>query len=330
MVGALGQRFGYGDRGVKPFENLFTFFGSYTTHGPSELFLSLEKTGIGPMDLRGYFEFYGWHTVHQSFYGLGSQSERDSDLYADGYYFYRRRNLSLKGALRKQVTSSWDIEGGLTGVTSRAQALQENSSFHEAFQGAPQTESYVKIGLGAVSEKRDSEFIPSRGHYLSGSAQLAPAALGSAQSWARADLDFRKYLPLLPDRWLWIATQLRWMSSTSATPLNEMPRLGSFTTLRGLPLDRYVGSHAITLRGELRSIFVRTLVFDLPLKGGLGVFADSGRVGNTYSELLRSPQRVAYGISAIGSYFTDDFLGAADLGFSQDGVSLYLKLGHSF
>jgi hypothetical protein len=68
----------------------------------------------------------------------------------------------------------------------------------------------------------------------------------------------------------------------------------------------------------------------MPLKLGTGVYADLGKVSETAGGLTDLPLQAAWGFSLFGSFFTDDFLGSADFGFSQDVRSIYLKLGYSF
>ncbi len=63
---------------------------------------------------------------------------------------------------------------------------------------------------------------------------------------------------------------------------------------------------------------------------GGGLFTDFGLSGLSPGELFSSPLRSAWGFTLFGSYFTDDFLGSMDVGFSQGASAVYLRIGHAF
>jgi hypothetical protein len=95
-------------------------------------------------------------------------------------------------------------------------------------------------------------------------------------------------------------------------------------------LNRYIGNQSAGLRTELRSVYIRWRIFDMPLKVGSGVFLDSGKIAQGYNELVSNDFKWAWGVSLFGSYFTDDFLGTMDIGFSHGETAFYMRLGHAF
>jgi hypothetical protein len=143
-------------------------------------------------------------------------------------------------------------------------------------------------------------------------------------------LDLRGYHPFLDTSDALVgALQIREASATSSTPLALKPGLGGLSTQRGLPRDRIITQHTATVRGELRGFPVHARVFDLPLRLGAGIFGEWGMAGDTFGRLFTTRGHPTWGLTFFGSYFTDDFVGRADIGFSPDGFSTYVGIGHA-
>lgn len=336
--GALAQYFDYGESlplgiGVRPFQSLLTLQSTYATQGPKDALVSYEgylDRSEDPGGLRGWIEFYGMQTDFARYYGLGARSSRSNALESGGFNFYERRYFSLEAAFRKRLTQlgRMDLQMGLrqtATVATPGEGASGDSQYLRDFGAARFSNSYTQLRVSTIWERRDSEFIPSRGWSASASIATAPVA-----GWSRLDLDYRSYFSIVDARRLWLATQLRYTSTDSDAPLHEKARLGSLGTFRGVPLNRYLSNHSASLRTELRSMWLSTRLFGLPLKLGSGVYADLGRLSESLRLLGSSPTRAAWGVALFGSYFTDDFLGSADFGFSGGEQSLYLRLGHAF
>ncbi len=340
--GALAQYFDYGESlplgiGVRPFQSLLTLQSTYATQGPKDALISYETYfdraadhSIDPGALRGYVEFYGMETEYARYYGLGAFSQRDSTLDSQGFNFYDRRYFSIEGALRKRLypLGGMDLQIGIRQTATVADpgpGAGGDSQYLRDFGAGRNSTSYSQLRISTIWERRDSEFIPSRGWYAHASLATAPLA-----GWSRVDLDYRRYFPLLEGRSLWLATQLRYTGTDSDAPLHEKARLGSLGTFRGVPINRYLSNHSASLRTELRSMWLSMKLLGMPLRLGSGLYTDLGRLSGRLPELSSSPTRAAWGVALFGSYFTDDFLGSADLGFSAGQTSLYLRLGHAF
>lgn len=331
-LGALAQRFDYGSGtepgvGKRPFESLLTLQTTYSTRGPRDLFVEREAfLGPGPGSARWSAGLYAMESRFAHYYGLGAGSLRQPSLEASGFYLYNRRLLTLHTALRKQLPElgGVDLQAGLGYTLTQSQAEQD-SQYQRDFGPGRTSLSYSKLLLQAIWEKRDSEFIPSQGMY--GLASIATAPLSG---WSRLDLDYRRYLPILDQRRLWLATQIRYTASSPEAPLNEKARLGSLGTLRGLPGNRYLSNHSASLRLEARSMWFGSRILGMPFKLGSGLYTDLGKISEHLTALAASPLRPAWGLALFGSYFTDDFLGSADFGFSPGATSVYLQLGHAF
>lgn len=328
-TGVLTRRFNYGEEGKRPFDSLLTVQGSYSTLGPRDLWVAFEKTGVGERDLRLLVAVDVSANPYSRYYGVGSDTGYSPVLDSQKYYFYRQQNYSLELSARKKILSDLDLSLGVVPTFVSKEPASAASLYASDFGTDERSFYYLKLKSGLILEGRDSEFIPAHGYFLALGLSFSPSALGSLPSWGRLDWDYRRYDSLVDDRWLWVASQFRYTKSSDAAPIEEKARLGSLGTLRGLPLGRFLSNDSLSMRTELRSLWVRRQIFGLPLKGGTGVFLDMGRVADTTSGLLTSRTHVGWGISVFGSYFTDDFVGSADLGFCEGSTAFYLRLGHA-
>jgi hypothetical protein len=329
-VGLFGRRFDYGRAERLPFEDLETAQLSYATKGPIFFYGSFDKTHVGSEDLRVHSDLTILRDPFHRYYGLGPNTTYALELDNSGYYFYTLNTVDLENTVRKNISPGVDLNFGLSFVGYSLVPNGAQTLFSSDFSGQNSSGFYGKFLLGITVEARDYEFITSSGYYLLSSVTLSPAFLGTQDYWLRLDDDFRYYIPIIKNRWLWTAHQFRYSLSTANAPLIEKSRLGGQSTFRGLPLSRYVAEYSYSLRSDIRSIFIRMNVFGLPLKAGGGFFVDMGQVGDDITRLFPSPFHLGCGISGFASYFTDDFLGSADLGFAEGNVTLYVGLGHAF
>lgn len=329
-VGGFSRIFNYGKEGVLPFKSLTTIAAGYAEKGTSFVWLKFQKKSVTSWKLRTDSEMYYTTSDNQRYYGVGDQTVLNLDDEAAGKNFYKFEQVNIFQNFRKELDDSWESLFGLEYAVLRSNSNGAGTLFEDDFGTDEQTFNGLIWGLGIIRDRRNSEFIATRGYLLSVKVDYSPAFLSNQEEWSRGDLDLRYYYPILPNRKLWVATQFRYTASTPSTPLVRKATLGSAETLRGLRLNRFLSNQSVSLRGGLRSIFIRRRVFSYPLKMGAGVFVDSGKVGDRFSRLASGKTHISYGITLFSSYFTDDFLGHADIGFSEETTSLYLGLGHVF
>lgn len=331
-LGLMGQRFDYRTNCSVPFRNLVTFKGSYATLGERILEAEYQQTGVSSWNLRSLTSLSYVENSHQPYYGVGPDTTYDPSLDAEEYYRFTQKEIQLTNSVRKKITGT-RLEGQLGAeVTGTSYSpTRGNSRFVDDFGEVKQSFVTTRVSLKGVWENRDSEFTPSKGTYGAMGFTYAPESLGNyGKSWARGEGDYRVYSPLISGRRLWLANQIRYTGTTDETPISEKARLGSVGTLRGLPYARYLGNHSVGFRTDLRSMWFSAHVLDLPFKLGTGIFFDTGMVSDRLSDLPDERLHHSYGISIFGSYFTDDFLGSADLGFSEGQTVFYVRLGHPF
>ena len=331
-VGGIAQRFNYGEDLGVPFRDLLTLQSTFAERGPKVVYAAFEKIGLEQNHPRYRLEFFASQNDFQNYYGLGNNAPRLPVLENQAFYLYSVKQISLEVSTRQatKLTPGLDAQIGISPQGVIQAAHSGVSKFQEDFASQNSHFYSTRFFSRLILERRNSEFIPSQGYYATGGLLIAPGLLSTRDTWIRADFDYRRYDSILPERRLWLATQWKYAVSSSQAPLFERARFGGRTTLRGLPLNRFADAQAMLARTELRSVNVKAQLFDLPLKFGEGIFAEVGRVGNSLARLATESTHLTWGFSIFGSYFTDDFLGGADFGFSEDGLHFYFNLGHAF
>ncbi len=333
--GGYVQRFDYGQPQRAPFENLWTIYASSATRGATHVgaeYEWLQSSDENYLGWRASLESGYVFNPYENYYGLGADTPRIAIRESLGQYEYTRRLAFLQSTLRKPFAreifgDQFQWRAILSPIWENLREKTAGSQYSQDFGGSNLTQSWrVRHGLGLVWDSRNSEFSPDNGFLIQ------PTWTSSFFQWHRFDLDFRAHSLLIADRWLSFAAQLRLSEVADSTdlPLNERPRLGGWNSIRGLPSSRYIVHSLAVLRAEVRSVFLRARLFGFPLKIGAAPFVDLGRGANRFGALGAAQTRVGYGISWIGSYFTDDFLGTLDLAWSDGSSAYYLTLGHAF
>ncbi len=169
---------------------------------------------------------------------------------------------------------AWDLEFGLEISHDQLRSNSPSSVFAQENGGVTQEITQVPILARIMIDRRDNEFVPGKGWFLSGGGSLTPDFFSTGGSWARFEMDGRFFSPLLNNRWLTLGLQGRYAASSPDAPILNRETIGGVMIGRGLPLDRFRTNHVLTARAELRSILIRKLIFGLPLKLGVSAFIE--------------------------------------------------------
>lgn len=336
--GALARRIDYGDKkseDKKSFNNVLTLEATLATEGRKSFLAEFDQKNVSLFGLpwRSYSLLAGQLHDRASYYGYGDRTIIDSTLANQDFYNFEHNFFTLEQRLRFYWSDEWSVQGG-AGFEFHSTQASDITGVASAFGNEFGTGSidwiYTRILAGIVFENRNSEFVPDEGNRFDFLVNYSPAFLGNLEdSWWKATTSYRQYYPLIEDRWLTAVGQTYYQVSSLSAPFEEKAKLGGDSTLRGFHDDRFRTQDVFGIRGELRSVFLRLRVFDIPLKGGIGVFLDSGWAGDNLGRLFQNGAHLGYGVSFIGSYFTDDFVGHMDLGFSKEGSSISISLGHA-
>ncbi|MGE0617064.1 MAG: hypothetical protein AB7P04_15645 [Bacteriovoracia bacterium] len=327
--GLLARRFDYGQSGVQPFENLTTFQGQYASGGAKDFLLSYEQTNIFGSTWRGALDLYYARNEFRSYFGVGDHTTLPATSPAPNYFSYAHQMGYVHVAGRKKISELFDLELGVSENFSLSHPASNVSKFGEDFGPTPVRATYTAFNTGLVIERRDSEFIPSKGYFAAASVTFTPGFLGNIDSWARLNAVYKRFDSFIDDRWLYLASEVKFAAASVDAPVHEKARLGSWGTLRGMAYNRYLSNFSGSLRTELRTLPIRWEIFGLPLKIGGGIFAETGKIGDSFGRIFTNTNHFAWGLTGFGSYFTDDFVGSADLGFYDGNTAFYIQLGHS-
>jgi outer membrane translocation and assembly module TamA len=192
------------------------------------------------------------------------------------------------------------------------------------WQGA----TYSFLELGYIKERRDNEFRSQNG-YL-------------------ASISFKISLPLISETIIGqLYSEFRWFREITKTeqiprvifaqrflvnqtfgdiPYWFAPSLGGGGSVRGFIYRRYVGNGLMQSNTELRSWLIKLPWFESRL--GMNLFWDNGAV---YDQSLKNWQRASTaGFGGFMSLFSQDYILKYEMGFSEEGVGIYIGSGFSF
>jgi outer membrane protein assembly factor BamA len=205
-------------------------------------------------------------SVNLDFYGIG----RDNFSGAP-----RRYNLDTSGGaaqakFRVKDSNTWvGLAYALATTTIKFDVLP-------AVPNVPDIERESRVGgliPSLTYDSRDNVFTPTRGSYLDGSAGIFRKAFGGDVDFERASLTGIQYLPLDP-KWA-LGVMGSGVFSFGDVPFYLRP----YIALRGVPVMRYQGEHAVQAEAELRWQFWQR--FSLVAFAGAGAaWNDFGRMDN--------------------------------------------------
>ncbi len=210
---------------------------------------------------------------------------------------------------------------------------------------------------GAVYDTRDNEANPNKGMWSEALVLTAPGFLGNDYAYTKLLLSHRQYFTLLPDR-LTFAYRLSYQTKISGDiPFYMLPYivdskttrdgLGGAKTIRGVLRNRVVGDGMAFGNFELRSKFLKTVVFNQNFYLGINAFVDLGMVTSPYSfdttnvpaeylssiDIADESLHIGYG-GGIRFVINSNFIIAVDYGIAakeQDGTKgMYIGLNYLF
>jgi outer membrane protein assembly factor BamA len=224
-----------------------------------------------------------------------------------------------------------------------------------ADQAAGGNVSYLKAGV--VYDTRDNEANPSKGLWSEALILNAPGFLGNDYGYTKLMLTHRQYFTIFPDR-LSFAYRLSYQTKIAGTqPFYMLPYaidskatrdgLGGSKNIRGVLRNRVVGDGVAFGNFELRSKFLKTVIWNQNFYLGVNAFLDMGIVTSPYefntsgvpAEDLEALQfadeslHMGYG-GGVRFVINSNFIVAVDYGLAvkkQDGKSgLYINLNYLF
>jgi outer membrane protein assembly factor BamA len=179
-----------------------------------------------------------------------------------------------------------------------------------------------------IWENRDSEFDPHRGNRAELELRMAPELI-SSYGMASARLELRQYFYLF--NWLTIANRLETRHAAGDVPYWELSAIGGENSLRGYPLNRFLGNSSIAYTLEVRGWFLKFPELE-NLKFGGHLFTDAGRVFTGSDDLddLFNGYKQTVGFGGAMSVFHPDLILRGEIGFSEEVSRIYIGVGYLF
>jgi len=213
------------------------------------------------------------------------------------------------------------------------------------------------LKAGAVYDSRDNEANPNKGMWSEALLITAPGFLGNDYAYTKLLLSHRQYFTILPDR-LSFAYRLSYQAKIAGDiPFYMLPYaidskatqtgLGGAKNIRGVLRNRVTGDGVAFGNFELRSKFLKTVIFNQNFYLGVNAFVDMGMVTSPYhfdttnvppSELVNldftdESVHIGYG-GGIRFVINSNFIIAVDYGIAakkQDGTKgMYIGLNYLF
>lgn len=325
-----------------------------------------------------FYGFNGYNADYNSAYELTGGSDYISRM----YYRHSRKLFRMKADFQGDISEKWGKKlRWLAGIahyraeisTVDTDKLNEGKTDDLLPDTATLYDKYVDWGVipadqasggnitflkvGAVYDTRDNEANPNKGMWSEALIISAPGFLGNDYAYTRLLLSHRQYFTIFPDR-LTFAYRLSYQSKLSGEmPFYMLPYtidskatkdgLGGAKNIRGVLRNRVVGDGFAFGNFELRSKFLKSVIFNQNFYLGLNAFVDMGIVTSPYefdtanvpaSELealdfADESLHIGYG-GGIRFVINSNFIIAVDYGIAakkQDGDSgMYIGLNYLF
>ncbi len=347
--GVLLELYDYGD-GVLPYRYTLQPTVFFTTGGRRDYTLFFDTPHLlgGGWRMDAYLA--SEQQIASPYYGLGNASPYNEALETDANPFYyrfgrtrRQLRVNVQRSLRGNEVRAL-VGFGVTHVGLEPVPKDSGTTFlaqQVAGGGEPAPEgwwNYVRVGL--IRDTRDREVGPTRGSWSELIVQRTDELLGSEGSFTRVTLTDRRYVALMPG--LVYANRLVARQVIGDAPFYELSLLessfkqqeglGGAKSLRGLPLNRYVGDGLFLWNAELRWRALEWRLIGKPFHMVLSAFLDSGRVwhGDDGPTLDAGSLHHGYG-GGVRVGMGENFVVAVDAGTAAGyGLGLYIGLGYLY
>ena len=330
---------------VKPYRMAIQPTVLFTTRGRRDVTVFFDAPGLLPDGWR-LDAFAGREQeLATPYYGIGNDAAFDTTLSRDpNPYFYRygRTRFRVLANVQRRLGSTPArvlFGAGFAHVTTDAIPFDSGTTlFAQDFATAPRGR-VASVRTGLVWDTRDREVGSRSGWFNELLVQRTDRALGASQSYTRATLIARRYVPLSSR----VSTASRLIVqqtgegvpvydiATVQTSYRQEEGLGGSKMLRGVPKNRVVGRGLALLNNE-----VRWRATDFRLRGKpaflmLSAFGDVGRVWAESITLGEAGQDLWSGVGGgVRLGLGQSSVVAIDVGRSANATQLYIGLGYAY
>ena len=327
------QRFVY-NKEVLPFQSFgkywfnYSGIGAYTLsiyHDEVQTFGTDKRSAIDFLVSQNYGNYFPGYTV-----GGGFSKERFDTT---SFYQFNSFLLNIGVATRVPISAisginRTDVKVSLRVVHENPFDLEPNSFMATHRPKGWDGSTYTFFELGYLKENRDNEFRSKNGNLVALSFKasvpvLSNSVIGQVYSEFRVFKEVTK-VETLPE--VVLAQRFLLNQTIGDIPYWFAPSLGGSGSIRGYIYRRFVGKGVLQSNTEIRSWLFKLPWLDSQV--GISAFTDNGIV---YDSSFKDFQRAStIGFGGFMSVFNRDFILKYEMGFSKEGVGVYVGSGFSF
>lgn len=333
--GGIMSRYHYRD-GVRPFYSYFTIDALASTNGLLSVSILYDKPQIFDQRKRFTTELFVSKFLNDQYYGVGTYDDLNPSISEDQeFYYYESFSFGIESILRHSLNqSSSGYSSDVYFLTEfdyhNPVDIRQNSYLYQSGSLGVEKSGTVSLGTGYIFDSRDNEFDPRFGIYGKAGFQLIKDYTRTTYIFPFVESEIRTYFTFHLIRDITFANRLSYQHIDGEAPFRKLPVIGGEETMRGYPENRFMDDNALLLNTELR-----TWLFEFPsyeVKFGGTLFFDAGRTyanGTSLKDVF-DDLKYTYGLGGTSSFFNENFIFRADLGFSDDGYGLYFTAGYLF
>lgn len=327
------QRFVY-NKEVQPFKSFGKYWFNYSGIGAYTFSIYRDQVRTFNTDKRSSFDILVSQNYGNYFPGYTVDGDFSKERF-DSTSFYQFNSFRLNIGAETRVPLSdiiglkrTDIKVGLRVVHEKPFELEMDSFMASNRPKGWGGSTYTFLELGYIKENRDQEFRTKNGHLIG--VGFKSSVPGLSSSWiGQIFSEFRAFKQVtkpgvIPE--VVFAQRFLLNQTIGNIPYWFAPSLGGSGSARGYIYRRFVGKGLFQSNTE-----VRTWLFNLPWldsRVGLSAFTDNGIVYDSSFEDYQRASTVGFG--GFMSVFNPDFILKYEMGFSKEGVGVYLGSGFSF
>lgn len=333
--GGLVSRYKYEDD-LRPFYSFLHLNAIVSTKGLISSTVFYDKPNVFNTGQRLTSEVYVSRFLQNQYYGIGNYSKLpDALLDSADYYNYKSFSTGFEFILRKPIINNTD--GSQLDLFGQAvfdyRTPWGNNTDQLIIADQPRGVDGIvasALGAGIIWENRDHEFEPSSGTYAKTGIEIGNKILGSSTNYFKFESEARAYTAFHLIKDITFANRLTFHHTSGSLPYWKLAEIGGEDSMRGYPENRFRDNNALYLNTELRTWLWEFPEYDVRLGGTL--FMDIGRTFPNGASLdnIFSDLKYTFGFGGNSSFFTDDFILRADVGFSEEGYGIYFTAGYMF
>jgi hypothetical protein len=261
---------------------------------------------------------YAKPDFYNYFYGLGGLSTKDDEPRTHGYYDAKvnRANISLGMVRDFWQKSSFQLHAGLE--QSQSDLLPGTYLAEHADEVFGASQKFTLLPFTALFDLdfRDSKGLPYRGIRAFLNYHYGRFVSGHDGGYGVFDGSLEYYLSSRSRHPITFGLRLGAADSHGDVPWYDLPTLGDYNGLRGYFHHRFTGKSKTYAQTELRFQFLEKETVLVPIKAGMKIFFDYGRLlGNEESN---SEWRQGYGLGFYLVPLEGNFTVSLSVGFSDE------------